>query len=280
MTPRLAVSALDAEGAIRAAAGASLGRGLMLASAFGVLLASAALVALILRGAYDGTPRGPWRVGLPFGAAGAGVIALIGGAVAAWAAQRNGSIVAGDSGIAAITGTAIGAWSIAAMALGVLAIVLAFIDRRRRAPRVGWPVALVLAACVAGGSAVAADLPSPARQAEATVALDDTTQATVVLTPGAAGSNDIRIALSGPRELVGPLRDAVRTEGARAELRALASGETSAPVALDVDDEGNLVGGNLVATAPGRWRVSFTLPGRAEPVITDVTLQPNPAFQG
>ncbi|MFP5450916.1 MAG: hypothetical protein ACLGG9_04095, partial [Thermoleophilia bacterium] len=218
------------------------------------------------------------RSAVPAAAAGAAVVIILGGLIGSVAAGRNSAILEGGSVLAASLSTPTGAWSLAAVALGAVVVGAVAIGRRRVLPAAAWSALLVATVVVVGGSAIAADLPRPERQAQATIDLGDGVQGTVVLTPGASGPNEVRVSLSGPPESLDPIRTATSRGGASVELRNLASGSGAAPLDLSLSDQGDLRGEGLVVDGPGRWRVTLTLPGRPDPAITDVTLQPNPRY--
>lgn len=280
MIAPISLSALDAEGAIRAAEGAQLGRGLILAAGVAVIIAVGFLaVTAPRRRAGDETESG-WRSAVPPAAAGAAAVIILGGLVGSVAAGLNSAVLEGGSVLAASLSTPAGAWSLAAVAMGTVVIGAVAIGRRRVLPAAAWSALLVGTVVVIGGSAMAADLPRPERQAQATLDLGDGVQGTVVLTPGASGPNKVRVSLSGPPESLNPIRTAASRGAASVELRDLASGSGAGPLGLSLSDQGDLRGEGLVVDGPGRWRVTLALPGRSDPAITDVTLQPNPGYGG
>lgn len=280
MPPAFPLAALDAEGAILAAAGAQLGRALILTAGVAIVVAMGYLTAAAARGRAGGGATWAWRSAMPHAAVGAAVVIIAGGLIGSVAAGRNSAILEGGNLLAASLSTAVGAWSLAAVVLGAAIVAVVVIGRRRPPPAAAWSALLVGTIVVAGGSALAADLPRPERQSQATIDLGDGVQGTVVLTPGASGRNDVRVSLNGPPEQVAPIRAAARDGGARVDLRELASGARTEPLDLVLSDQGDLRGEGLVAGGPGRWRVTLALPGRSDPVITDVTLQANPRHRG
>ncbi len=275
-------AALDAESAIRAAAGAELARGLMIAAAVVCLVAAAAIVAEALRRRRrrDGRdPSGRETPHLPWGAllAGAAVVALVAGLIGLWSTQVNGSIVL-EGATAGALGSALGWWSIGALTLGALGLLAGIVPiRGGSAPSAGGATAvLALGLVVLVGAATATELPRPERQVSATAAVDGDVQATITLTPGAEGPNAARVILSGPSGDLRRIRTAVEADGATISLRPLAAPAPGPPIPLRLDGQGALVGDDLEADAAGRARVTVQLPRPIDPVVVDVTLQPNP----
>ncbi|WP_461188458.1 hypothetical protein [Arthrobacter sp. Z4-13] len=275
---------LDADGAIVAATTAALARGLMLAASLIMLVA---LLAVVVRGVRlsRAVRRGdspaaagsvPWE-GVIVGAA---LVGIVGGVVGLWATYAHASIMRGD-GIAATLGNWFGVWSGVSVAVSIASIVL-FVPLRRTNRRV--PLAVSITASIAAAVLFAAvgaanELQQPQRRVEALVSVNPAVQGTVVVEPGAAGLNEVRIGLTGPDEDVDKLRRAISSGSATVTMRSLALGLRSQPATVQLDQQGGLVAREVIAEADGRWRVQLDLADGDGPVLADVTLQPNPGYQ-
>jgi hypothetical protein len=63
---------------------------------------------------------------------------------------------------------------------------------------------------------------------------------------------------------------------ATAQLVSLELDLKSEPVTVSLDDQGGLVVSEIVADAPGRWRIQIDLGDGGTLLSLDVTLSPNP----
>lgn len=275
---------LDADGAIVAATTAALARGLMLAASLIILVA---LLAIIVKGVRlsralrrddSAAAAGsvPWE-GVIVGAA---LVGIVGGSVGLWATYAHAFIMRGD-GVAATLGSWFGVWSLVSVAVSIACIAL-FVPRGRTLRRVPLAVSItasVAAAVLFASVGAANELQHPQRRVEALVSVNPAVQGTVFVEPGAAGLNEVRIALTGPDEDVDKLRRAISSGRATVTMRSLALGLRSQPVTVQLDQQGSLIAREVIAEADGRWRVQFDLADGDGPVLADVTLQPNPGYQ-
>lgn len=267
MQPLAAARTLDVDGAISSAAAAGLARGLVQAAA--VLLIIGVIGAALVRPRVAAGPglvrRVPWRGVLT----GASIVLAIGGLIGIWASTRNSSIVSGEGfGEAARGGIA--TWSIAAIVLAATALAVSL---RGRVLMGGTCIAAVV---VLLGVSMTSELPRPEKQVQTTAEVSGTVQATIVVTPGAAGANDVRLGLSGPDKDVEQLRAAAADGDATVSFRSLALGVTTPGSPLSLDDEGALVASDVVLDGDGRWRAQFEVAGLDAPIVADITMQPNP----
>lgn len=264
--------ALDAEGAIRAATASSLAQGLVIAAAAVCAVAAVVLLARARRAGPSGVVS--WRHVL----AGAAVVLCLGGVVGVGATLRNGQVLAGTGPLEALRDAAAGPWFTVAVLLGAGGAWVGFRTRVTPGPGRVAPIAVV-APIVMVGTLLAPDLPQPERQVTVPLPIAGGAQATAVLVPGAAGDNALRVGLSGPAASVRGVRRLVDAGGARADLRALATGERSPVVPVTVGRDGELTAAGLVASSGGRWRLTLRLSPDADAATADVTLQPNPGYR-
>jgi hypothetical protein len=269
----LARAALDVDAAISAAAAAGLGRGLMLAS---LLVLTAAAIGWLITTVRTRQSRP--RASIPLRAVGLGAsaVAALGGAVGLAGSVTSAWILTGMSTPATRTAW-LALWSLAVLSLGIgLFVWLRRSPSGRSRGRLFTILSIVVPAVMLVAIAAAPELGRPARSAQAITSLSDTVQVTVVVSPAAAGPNDIRVALTGPDDDVAAVLAGVESGSATATFVSLELGTESQPVDLSVDDSGSLVARDFTASSAGRWRIQLDL-GTGEPVLVDVTLQPNPA---
>lgn len=281
LTSPIRAEALDVDGAIVASMGGELAAGLMLAATLVIVIA--ALAALTIRfQAFRRTKKNlstaavsrlPWDAVVAAG----GAVAIIGGAVGLWSSLSSDSIM-GGAGLSATLASPFGINSLSAMLFGAFCIVFYF--QRRAIRRVPFSAALIVAFAASGIFVTASSVPDiqrPQRSVEALVSVNSLVQGAVAVVPGAAGSNEVRIGLTGSDQDVEALRRAIETGDATVSMRSLGLGLESNSVTLRPDGDGGFVASNVIAEADGRWRVQFNLAANLDTVIADVTLQPNPA---
>lgn len=217
-------------------------------------------------------PSIPWpAVGL-----GASAVAALGGVVGLAGSVTSAWILTGTS-IPATRTAWLALWSLAVLALGIgLFVWLRRAPSGRSGSRLITTLAIAVPVVMLVAIAAAPELGRPARSAQAITSLTDTVQVTVVVSPAAAGPNEIRVALTGPDDDVAAVLAGVQSGTATATFVSLELGTESQPVDLSVDESGSLVARDLTASSAGRWRIQLDL-GTGEPVLVDVTLQPNPA---
>jgi len=272
-------AALDVEGAISASASGGLGRGLVLASLVVILVASIRQLSKSSRrssplaaGSKANQPVLDSGVVL----ASASVVGLVGSTVGLFATFTNQSILVGN-GIVAFFSNGLGLTSLISSAVFIVLIAV----RRKISSGSGRALSLlgvVVSASLITGLVVAGDLPRPASSANAKTTLNDSVSATAVVVPGAAGPNSVRVGLSGPDEEIDTIREAVEAGLATATLVSLELDAKSEPVTLTLDDQGALFVEEIVAEAPGRWRVQIDLGDNGDLLMLDVTLVANPGY--
>jgi hypothetical protein len=272
-------AALDVEGAISASASGGLGRGLVLASLLVVLVASVRQLSKSLRRSHatSGSRSSSAEV-LDAGVvvASASAVGLVGSVVGLVATFTNQSILVGN-GIASFFTTGLGLASLVGAAVFIVVIIL----RKKISSAPGKVLSLlgvVVCASLMSGLVVSGDLPRPASSANAKTTLNDSVSATAVVVPGAAGTNSVRVGLSGPDEEIKVIREAVEAGLATATLVSLELDAKSEPVTLTLDDQGALFVEEIVAEAPGRWRVQIDLGDNGDLLMLDVTLVANPGY--
>jgi hypothetical protein len=270
-------SVLDVDAAISAAELSELGRGLILAGMVIVLVALLALMSQKIGrlgnslGTDPRDPRVPWTSVFLAGVA----VAALGGAAGLAGSVTNDVILRG--GILPLSGVA----SVAAIAV-IAGILVAVFRRALLQSAASSPVfqvgGAVMSLALVIGVVLVPELPRPARSAEAHGTVTSTVQAVVSVIPGAAGSNTLRVGLSGSDEELQQLSDAVEISGASVTLTSLDTGEGFDPVSLSFDDRGRLVADGVEIANAGRWRVSLDL-GQPDSVVSlDVTIQANPGY--
>lgn len=279
MLHAVSAAALDVEGAISASASGGLGRGLVLASLVVILVASIRQLGKSLR--RNSAKSGPQTDLIPVLDAGvvlasASVVGLVGSTVGLFATFTNQSILVGN-GIVAFFSNGLGITSLISAAVFIVLIAV----RRKISSGSGMALSLlgvVVSASLITGLGVAGDLPRPASSANAKTTLNDSVSATAVVVPGAAGPNSVRVGLSGPDEEIEVIREAVEAGLATATLVSLELDAKSEPVMLTLDDQGALFVEEIVAEAPGRWRVQIDLGDNGDLLMLDVTLVANPGY--
>lgn len=204
-----------------------------------------------------------------------GLAGSVVGLVSSW---TNQSILIGDSFVGAVS-SGLGLWSLLSMVFFGIVISIVVWGRLPKIRGLGSLTGMVAATSLIAALVVAGELSRPPSSAQALGTLNDSVTATAVVTPGAAGPNSLRVGLSGPDEEVGPVKEAVRAGRATAVLVSLELDMRSEPVPLAVDELGALYASEIVADAPGRWRVQIDLGDDGGLLILDVTLSPNPRHQ-
>lgn len=271
------VSVLDVDSAISAAELSELGRGLILAGLVIVLVAW--LIPVFQKfgrrgnapGADPKNSRLPWTSVFVAGL----TVASLGGVVGLVGSVTNDVILRG--GILPPSGVAV----VAAVVL-IAGMVGTVFGLRGLENPASSPVLQVgsgaLSLALVIGVVLVPDLPRPARSAEAHGTVTDTVQAVVSVIPGAAGTNTLRVGLSGSDEELQQLSDAVEISGASVTLTSLDTGQGFDPIPLSFDDRGRLVADGVVIANSGRWRVSLDLAQPDSVVSLDVTIQENPGY--
>ncbi len=272
-------AALDVEGAISASATGGLGRGLVLASLSVILVASIRQLSKSSRrsrplaaGSQANQPVSDSGVVL----ASASVVGLAGSIIGLFATFTNQSILVGN-GIVAFFSNGLGLTCLISAAVFIVVITV----RSKISSGSGRALSLlgvVVSASLITGLVVAGDLPRPASSANAKATLNDSVSATLVVVPGAAGPNSVRVRLSGPDEEIDIVREAVEAGLATATLVSLELDAKSDPVKLTLDDQGAIFVQEIVAEAPGRWRVQIDLGDNGDLLMLDVTLVANPGY--
>lgn len=272
-------AALDVEGAISASASGGLGRGLVVASLLVILVASIRQLIKSLR--RDRSLAQASKANQPVLNAGvvlasASVVGLVGSLVGLFATFTNQSILVGN-GIASFFSTGLGLASL----VGAFVFIVVIALRNKISSGSGKTLSLlgvVVSASLISGLVIAGDLPRPASSANAKTTLNDSVSATAVVVPGAAGPNSVRVGLSGPDEEIDVIREAVEAGLATATLVSLELDAKSEPVKLTLDDQGALFVEEIIAEAPGRWRVQIDLGDNGDLLMLDVTLVANPGY--
>lgn len=279
MKQAVLAAALDVEGAISASASGGLGRGLLLASLLVILVASIRQLGKSLRknsATSDSRTHSVPVLDAGVVLASASVVGLVGSLVGLFATFTNQSILVGN-GVLSVVATGLGTASLVSFAVFIAVIFL----RGKISSGSGKALSLlgiIVSTSLITGLVVAGDLPRPASSANAKTTLNDSISATAVVVPGAAGPNSVRVGLSGPDEDIDVIREAVEAGLATATLVSLELDAKSEPVTLTLDDQGALFVEQIVAEAPGRWRVQIDLGDNGDLLMLDVTLVANPGY--
>ena len=280
MKQAVLAAALDVDGAISASASGGLGRGLVLASLLVILVASIRQLGKSLRknrATSDSRISSFPVIDSGVVLASASVVGLVGSLVGLVATFTNQSILVGN-GIASFFSTGLGVASLVGASVFIVVIAL----RNKISFGSGKALSLlgvVVSASLIAGLVLAGDLPRPASSANGKTTLNDSVSATAVVVPGAAGPNSVRVGLSGPDEEIEVIREAVEAGLATATLVSLELDIKSEPVTLTLDDQGALFVEEIVAEAPGRWRVQIDLGDNGDLLMLDVTLVANPGYR-
>ena len=273
-------STLDVEGAIAASASGGLGRGLILAGLLVVFVVCLRLLLSSLQKSFkpslssDSNQLSALPINVVLASASAvGVIGSIVGILATW---TNQAILTGGNPVDFFL-SGLGAWSILSLVFFFAVIVLSI--RSKRLAGANFVTAfssVAIASSLVVGISLSGDLTRPAGWADSKVTFNDSVSATSVMTPGAEGTNSISIGLSGPDSEIEPIRKQVQAGLATAQLVSLELDLKSEPVTVSLDDQGGLVVSDIVADAPGRWRIQIDLGDGGAFLSLDVTLSPNP----
>ena len=282
MIPGVLSSALNVDGAIAAAAAGGLARGLILAAltvvlvvAIRFLLSSVAKKAQVSNSA-GANNQSPLPVNVVLASASAvGVIGSIVGILATWTSQ---SILVGGDVVPFFLG-GLGLWSVLALVVLLVVIVLSIRNKGSKGSKSLASIsAIVLSAALVAGLTLTGELTRPAGWAESKTTFNDSVSATAVMTPGAQGLNSIAVGLSGSDSDIEPIRQQIQAGLATATLVSLEQDLKSEPVAVALDDQGGLIVKDIVAEAPGRWRIQIDFGDNGALLMLDVTLAPNPGY--
>lgn len=281
LSSELVASALDVQGAISGSAAGGLARGLILAGLFVVLnVGIYSIVAKWRKGPDASRSSQPKHLSaLPLNVvlASASTVGVIGSLVGALATWTNKSILVGGDAVNFFT-QGLGAWSLASLVFFATVIVLSIGVKKPRSAESALAVStVVLASSLIAGLVLTDELTRPAGWVSTKGTFNDSVTATAVVTPGAQGLNSVTVDLSGPDSEVEPIRKQVRAGLATATLVSLEQDFKSTPVKVSLSDQGGLLVDEIVADAPGRWRLQIDLGDGGDLLMLDVTLAPNPA---
>ena len=273
-------STLDVEGAIAASASGGLARGLILAGLLVVLVVSLrSLVSSLSKRSRSAISSGRIKQSaLPMNVvlASASAVGVIGSVVGIFATWNNKTILTGGNPVEFFL-NGLGAWSLLSLGFFFVVIIVSIRAKKLAGPNfVSAFSSVVLAFSLVIGLFLSGDLTRPAGWADSKVTFNDSVSATSVMTPGAEGTNTISIGLSGPDSEIEPIREQVQAGLATAQLVSLELDLKSEPVPVSLDDQGGLVVSEIVADAPGRWRIQIDLGDGGALLSLDVTLSPNP----
>ena len=273
-------STLDVEGAIAASASGGLARGLILAGLLVVLVVSLRFLVSSLpkrsKSAISSARIKQSALPMNVVLASASAVGAIGSVVGIFATWNNKIILTGGDPVTFFL-NGLGAWSLLSLGFFVVVIVIAIRAKKQVGPSfVSAFSSVVLAFSLVIGLFLSGDLTRPAGWADSKVTFNDSVSATSVMTPGAEGTNTISIGLSGPDSEIEPIRAQVQAGLATAQLVSLELDLKSEAVPVSLDDQGGLVVSEIVADAPGRWRIQIDLGDGGALLSLDVTLSPNP----
>jgi hypothetical protein len=123
------------------------------------------------------------------------------------------------------------------------------------------------------------ELPRPARSVEATAETKNAVTVTAVLSPGAAGPNDLKVGLTGPDAEVARILSFVVDGQAQMWIITGEEKTLSEPIQLKINDEGSLVAEGVIAQSAGKSKIRIKLSKRTDPLNMNITLQENPGYK-
>jgi hypothetical protein len=123
------------------------------------------------------------------------------------------------------------------------------------------------------------ELPKPARSIEATAETKTAVTVTAVLSPGAAGLNDLKVGLTGPDAEVARILSFVVDGDAQIWIISGEEKTLSEPLQLRINEEGSLVADGVIAQNSGKSKIRIKLSKKVETLNMDVTLQENPGYK-
>ena len=285
MIPGVVSSALNVDGAIAAAAAGGLARGLILAALAVVLVVAIRFLfsSLASKAKTSNSSEAKTSSALPVNvvlasASAVGAIGSIIGILATWSSKSI--LVGGD--VVSFFLDSLGLWSVLALVLFLVVIVLSIRNKGSKGSKGSKSLAsisaVVLSASLVAGLTLTGELTRPAGWAESKTTFNDSVSATAVMTPGAQGLNSIAVGLSGSDSDIEPIRQQIQAGLATATLVSLEQDLKSEPVAVALDDQGGLIVNDIVAEAPGRWRIQIDFGDNGALLMLDVTLAPNPGY--
>jgi len=267
----------DVEGAIFASELAGMARGLIISSLFLYLVSAFVLMKAKSRSLVPTEP-GHVSAYLPIVALATGITGILGSIIGIFATIINQNILNG-SGVFGVFVTNFGLLSLCSFTLFAIILIL-FKTKKFASANVSIKmVANVLASVLFISTIlISVELPRPLRNVEGVINTATSVTVTALLSPGATGSNTLRVGLTGPDEEVKRILDFVKTGEAKAELISLEQDANSKPISLSINQEGSLEANGVTVGFSGRSRIQIQLYGNQKPVGIDVTLQKNPGY--
>ena len=123
------------------------------------------------------------------------------------------------------------------------------------------------------------ELPKPARSIEATTETKSAVVVTAVLSPGAAGLNDLKVGLNGPDAEVARILSFVVDGDAQMWMITGEEKTLSERIQLKINEDGSLVAEGVIAKSSGESKIRIKLSQKVEVLKMDVTLQENPGYK-
>ena len=123
------------------------------------------------------------------------------------------------------------------------------------------------------------ELQSPARSIEATTETKSAVTVTAVLSPGAAGLNDLKVGLTGTDAEVARILSFVVDGEAQMWIISGEEKTLSKPIQLKINEQGSLVAEGVIAKSAGESKIRIKLSKKVETLNMDVILQENPGYK-
>lgn|GEM_PF-2062857 len=204
-----------------------------------------------------------------------GILAVF---IGLFATYLNQSTLKG-SPIIGVFGTGFGLWLIFTLLFQFLAILL--INKpRQSATTVGVknPLTLSLLLVLITSLLLPLELPKPSRNVEAVGKTNSGVAVTVVMSPGAAGLNTLKLGLTGSDVEVARVFSYVIDGKAQISLTTGESNSDTQPIKLKINEEGSLVAEEVIAKFSGKSKIRFKWSKSENSLTMPINLQENPGY--
>ncbi len=204
-----------------------------------------------------------------------GILAVF---IGLFATYLNQSTLKGSQFVG-IFATGLGLWLIFILLFQFLAILL--INKpRKSAATVGVknPLTVSLLLVLTASLLLPLELPRPSRNVEAVGKTTSGVTVTVVMSPGAAGSNTMKLGLTGADFEVAKVFSYVIDGKAQISLTTGESDSDNQPIKLKMNEEGSLVAEEVIAKFSGKSKIRFKWSKSENPLTMPINLQENPGY--
>lgn len=268
---------LDIERALSASQLGGLSRGIILASLIIALIAALLLFSVNSNSALENkAPKSTQLIRVVANASLiTGILAVF---IGLFATYLNQSTLKASS-IVGVFGTGFGLWLIFILLFQLLVILL--INKpRHSAATIGVknPLTVSLLLVLITSLLLPLELPRPSRNVEAVGKTSSGVTVTVVMSPGAAGSNTLKLGLTGSDVEVARVFSYVIDGKAQISLTTGESNSDTQPIKLKMNEEGSLVAEEVLAKFSGKSKIRFKWSKSENPLTMLINLQENPGY--